>query len=121
MKRLESIFADASIGAADIHQVIALCQLDFFTLFIANGREFEIGVVDHRENGVRSIADLSRCRQHCLDLRRPDMGALAIEIIKLVLVDSQTGSFLDVATKCLLRQSEDFGLNISGGGGGAYE
>src|SRR5713101_3206045 len=91
---LKSFFTHAAIGAARIEQVVAFRQENLFALLIVNQRKLQVGVLNHRENGIRHAGNLFRCSQYRLHLGRTHMRSFAIQIMQLLPIEIQSSSLL---------------------------
>ena len=116
MQTLERFFTNPAISATDVNQVIAFRQLDIFAFLIFNQRKFQIGIIDHRENGIWSVSNLARSSQYCFHLCRTHMRTLAIQIMQLLPIKTQPGGLLHKPVKRVLRYCQDFWLDVGGNG-----
>src|SRR5260370_2225706 len=109
---LERFFSNTAICATNIDQVIALCELNLFAFLIFNLREFQVGIINHRKNGVWNFRDLACGCQYSLHFRGTDMRTIAIYIVQLLSIKAQSGSLSHKSVKSCLGQGQDFWLDV---------
>src|SRR5579884_590137 len=112
VQALKGGFAHGTVVAANEDKIVAMRQLHLLALLIGDGRQLQVGIVNHAKGRAGSAGHFSGGGEDGLDFGGTHMPALAVQIIELLPVEFQARGLLDKLLKLGLRQRENFRLDV---------